>query len=34
MKLHGGPQKHATLFWIMIPMFLGGFLHFFYQWKE
>ena len=27
-------KKHASLFWTISPMFLEGFLHFLYQWKQ
>jgi len=26
--------KNATIFWTITPTFLGGFLHFLYQWKQ
>jgi len=29
-----GRKKCVTLFWTMAAMFLGGFLHFLYQWKQ
>jgi len=27
-------HKNVTLFWTITPMFLGGFLHFLYQWTD
>jgi len=29
-----GHKKRANFFWTITPMFLGGFLHFLYQWKH
>jgi len=31
--MHVSRNKRVTLFWTITPTFLGGFLHFLYQWK-